>query len=173
MKRINFERASGDDMGMDKYLIFKLGAGMYGASVTKIKKVELEVNIVPVVQAEENSCFVSGLSQVKGSMIPVFDLKKRLALGETELTPTTGTLIVDVNKDDGVYTNGVLVDEVCEIREIKKENIRSSYDVRSNTRRVRDFISGVGEVEGREISLLNLPRILELTPDLYTALEQN
>ena len=133
MRKIYAGKASNDIINIGKYLSFKLGEEMYVASVTKIKKVELEVRIMP----------------------------------DTKTAPKICTIIIDAETDDGTYTNGVLIDEVCKVVNAA-EHVQTGYDVRSNTRIIRGFVSGVGEVDGREISIVNPPQKMEVAPDLFS-----
>ena len=153
----------------NKYIIFRLGRETYGVPVGKIKTVERKINITPLLGV---SCFIKGVTNLRGRVVPIFDLKKRLAIGETVLTPKTCAIILELRTNDGIYTDGLVVDEILAVQDITKDEIEENPAC-SNTRRVRDFIVGTGNLKGKDVTLLDLHKILEKTPDSFLNLNMS
>ena len=103
----------------------------------------------------------TALSQVinlRGSVLPVIDLKQRLGLAETPYTDSTR--IVTVTVDD--LHVGMLVDAVTEVMTITSKPIDAKKSINAKDTR---FLSGIGNVEGRLIIMLNLEEIVGLPKD--------
>ena len=97
--------------------------------------------------------FIKGVINLQGSVLPVIDLKRRLALMDTPYTSDTRIVIV---KSDEIEV-GMIVDAVTEVITLKKEHIDEVKAV-SNER--SHFIRGIGKTNDRLIIMLNLEEII-------------
>jgi len=146
----------------NKHLIFTLGKETYGVPILKIQNIERKLDITPV---PGTASFVKGITNLRGKIIPVLDLKEKLGIGETELTSKTCIIIVNVRKDVGMHTNGVMVDEVSEVMDISDGYIEPVPKYH-NTQIDQEFMSGIGKVRDRVIILLDIQKILEMSDNL-------
>ena len=89
-------------------------------------------------------------------MLPVIDLKQRLGLAETPYTDRTRIVTVSV---EDVHV-GMLVDAVTEV--LSLENAPIDTKKAMNARESSRFLSGIGNIRGRLIVLLNLEEIVGL-----------
>jgi purine-binding chemotaxis protein CheW len=156
----------------NQYLIFKLGKEIYGVPLKEIKTIERKVNILPV---SGISYYTKGITNLRGKLIPVLDLKKILDMGETAITSRTCTIIVDVKTDNGVFTNGVITDEAYAIMEIMEEDIEDIKEkvTGCKTCKICEFISGIGKIKNVRVALLDLHKIIETVPDSFAELNIN
>ena len=95
---------------------------------------------------------------LRGSVLPVIDLKRRLGLEDTPYTANTRIVIVQLDE----VSVGMLVDAVTEVRTIDADDIDSTRAVTGTDANSR-FISGIGKVDGRLIIQLNISEIIGLT----------
>lgn len=128
---------------------FKLRKEEYGFSILNVKEIRGLTDITRVPFAPD---FVKGVINLRGSVLPVIDLKKRLGLQPMEYTDSTRILIV---QNDGIDV-GMIVDAVTEVLTIDAENIDSVKQTDSETR----FLKGVGKIDDRLIIMLNLDEII-------------
>lgn len=128
---------------------FKLRKEEYGFSILNVKEIRGLTDITRVPFAPD---FVKGVINLRGSVLPVIDLKKRLGLRPMEYTDSTRILIV---QNDGIDV-GMIVDAVTEVLTIDAENIDSVKQTDSETR----FLKGVGKIDDRLIIMLNLDEII-------------
>jgi purine-binding chemotaxis protein CheW len=106
------------------------------------------------------SDFIKGVINLRGSVLPVIDLKKRLGLQDMEYTDDTR--IVVVREDD--LEVGMIVDAVTGVITLNGEHIDAAKSVDNENSR---FITGVGKVEEeRLIILLNLEAIIGLQDEI-------
>ena len=134
---------------------FKLRDEEYGVSILNVQEIRNMTDITRVPFAAD---FIKGVINLRGSVLPVIDLKKRLGLAETPYTDSTR--IVTVTVDD--LHVGMLVDAVTEVMTITSKPIDAKKSINAKDTR---FLSGIGNVEGRLIIMLNLEEIVGLPKD--------
>ena len=140
----------------NKYLIFTLGKETYGIPILKIKNIEQKLDITPVPGTPH---FVKGITNLRGKIIPVIDMKEKFGIGESELTSKTCIIIVDIRTESAIQTNGLMVDEVSEVLDISEGYIEPVPKY-GNTQIDQEFMSGIGKVRDRVIILLDIQKIL-------------
>lgn len=130
---------------------FKLRDEEYGVSILNVQEIR---NLTDITRVPFSADFIKGVINLRGSVLPVIDLKKRLGLAETPYTDDTR--IVTVNIDD--LHVGMLVDAVTEVLTIdnKPVDTKKAINDKSGSR----FLSGIGNVDGRLIIMLNLEEII-------------
>ncbi|MBO5650219.1 MAG: chemotaxis protein CheW [Selenomonas sp.] len=135
---------------------FKLRDEEYGVSILNVQEIRNMTDITRVPFAAD---FIKGVINLRGSVLPVIDLKKRLGLAETPYTENTRIVTVTV---DELHV-GMLVDAVTEVLTIgsKVVDTKKATNERSDTR----FLNGIGNVDGRLIIMLNLEAIIGATGD--------
>ena len=143
-------KKNGMDEGM-QVVAFKLRDEEYGVSILNVQEIR---NLTDITRVPFAADFIMGVINLRGSVLPVIDLKQRLGLAETPYTENTR--IVTVNIDD--LHVGMLVDAVTEVLTIdgKPIDTKKAINDRSGSR----FLSGIGNVDGRLIIMLNLEEII-------------
>jgi purine-binding chemotaxis protein CheW len=91
---------------------------------------------------------------LRGSVLPVIDLKKRLGLQPTEVTDDTRIVIVKVAD----LSVGLIVDAVSEVMAIEQASIENAQSVVSGV--AANYLDGVGKLDNRLLILLNLEAII-------------
>ncbi len=130
---------------------FKLGREEYGISILQVQEIKRLTDITRVPHTPE---YITGVINLRGSVLPVIDLKKRLGLPVQ--THTDNTRIIIVKIDEVVV--GMLVDAVSEVLAIDQANIEDPDAVVGGV--AANFISGVGKLDNRLLILLNLEAIV-------------
>ena len=134
-----------------RYLTFVLAGEDYGIEILKVREIigMLEVTAVP-----RTPCHVKGVVNLRGSVIPVIDLRLKFGMKEAEYTEETCIIVADV---DGVEM-GVIVDCVSEVLNIAEKDIEEppSFGTGVDT----EFIVGMGKTGGQVTILLDITRVL-------------
>lgn len=136
--------------GEVQVVAFKLRDEEYGFAILHVKEIKGLTDIARVPFASD---FIKGVINLRGSVLPVIDLKRRLGLMDTPYTSNTRIVIV---KSDEIEV-GMIVDAVTEVITLKTENIDEVKAV-SNER--SQFIKGIGKTNDRLIIMLNLEEIV-------------
>ncbi len=134
-----------------KLVTFNLQDDEYGFHVDFVHEVR---RMRKVVYVPEAPAFVEGLIKLRGEIIPVVDLRKRLGLAKKEHKKSTRIIIVKVKG----HTLGVIVDSVNEVLAISEGDIDHPDSVLKDTA----FLKGVAKVPGRMILIIDIDRLLTL-----------
>lgn len=132
---------------------FKLRNEEYGVSILNVQEIRNLTDITRVPFAQE---FIKGVINLRGSVLPVIDLKQRLGLEETPYTDDTRIVTVNI----GDLHVGMLVDAVTEVLTLTAKPIDAKKAV--NGKELTKFLSGIGNIDGRLIIMLNLEEIIGL-----------
>jgi purine-binding chemotaxis protein CheW len=97
--------------------------------------------------------YVRGLINLRGSVLPIVDLSRRLGLSSREATSRDVIIVVMV--DDQLI--GLVVDGVSDILTVKQNEFQPTPSVGSDN--AQGYVQGIMAIEGRMIRLLNLKRV--------------
>ena len=140
--------------GIKKYLLFKLKNDEYGIDIKKITKI-IQKNM-KITRVPKTSDYIKGVINLRGEIIPIVNLRKRLGLEDSEFTRETGIIVLKL----GDASIGIIVDSVQEVIELADASIESANDISSDMS--FDYISGVGNKDGRIITLFDLEKLLDV-----------
>ncbi len=145
-------------------VVFNLSNEDYGVDIAAVDGIVKMQTITSVPHAPD---FVEGITNLRGEILPVIDLRKRFGLPVEEVTKDTR--IVNVNV--GNVKIGMIVDAVSQVLRVSEENIEppspivmADADAASGGRNA--FITGIAKVDdgpdtpGRLIILLDLVKVL-------------
>jgi len=130
---------------------FKLGREEYSVSILQVQEIK---RITDITRVPHTPDYIKGVINLRGSVLPVIDLKKRLNLPQQ--APTEDTRIIIVKVDE--LSVGMIVDAVSEVMTINQEDIDAPDVVVGNV--ASNYLSGVGKLENRLLILLNLEEII-------------
>ncbi len=143
-----------------QYLTFKLADEVYAINVINIKEVLGVPRITKVPRMPE---FMSGIINLRGSVVPVLDLCKKFRLGETAMSVETGIIVTEISSElsDGKTENltiGIFSDMVQKVITIEPKDVEPppKIGIAIDTA----FITGMGHVDGNFIVILNINKIL-------------
>ncbi len=137
-----------------KLIIFKLGREEYGMDILKVQEIKRMMSITRV---PSTPSFIKGVINLRGSVLPVIDLRTRLGLFEAELTEAARIIVVLVN--EGVV--GFIVDEVVEVTTINPQNVEAVQTLSNGLS--AEYISGIAKADLRLYIMLNPDAIVNIT----------
>ena len=103
-----------------KYLSFVLGDEIYGVDIMKVQEINGITRATRVPRTPE---YVRGVINLRGKVIPVIDLRSKLAMATTEDTERTCNIVVQIEHRDELVTMGVIVDDVSEVLSFSRDEI--------------------------------------------------
>ena len=140
------------DEGM-QVVAFKLKDEEYGVNIFQVQEIR---NLVDITRVPFAANYIKGVINLRGSVLPVIDLKKRLGLEETPYTDDTRIVTVMV----GDLPVGMVVDAVTEVLTIRTKLVDPKKAVDKTD--ISNFLSGIGNIDGRLVIMLNLEEIVGL-----------
>jgi purine-binding chemotaxis protein CheW len=138
-----------------KYLTFALSDEEYGIGILKIKEI---IGMMPITTIPQTPPFLKGIINLRGKVIPVIDLRLRFDMDSIEYNERTCIIVVEINADKVIIQLGIVVDSVCEVLNILREDIEEPP--KFGTKLSTEYISGVAKVAGAVKILLNIEKIL-------------
>ena len=137
-----------------QYLTFKLDGESFATEISKVKEVLEYTQVTPVPRSPE---FMQGVINLRGSVVPVVDLRLQFGMPAVVQTVDTCIIIIEVNIEGTSTVLGALADSVQEVINLKPEQLESapSFGVRVNN----DFIQHMGKLEDRFVIVLNMNKV--------------
>ena len=134
-----------------QYLTFNLGDEYYGVDILKVQEIK---GYTTVTRIPNTPGFLKGVLNLRGTIVPIVDLRMKFGMGVTE--PTSFTVVVVVNVRNRVM--GFLVDAVSDVLDMNAKNIQAPPDMGSSVDVT--FIAGIGNAQDRLVTLLDIDRVL-------------
>ncbi|MGE5578298.1 MAG: chemotaxis protein CheW [Syntrophothermus sp.] len=129
---------------------FKLGDEEYAVTIDHVHEIK---NVTEITRVPRAPFYIKGVFNLRGKIIPVVDLKKRLSLGDTEVQNDSRIIVVEV--EDHVV--GLLVDSVTETTKVKRAEVDSPNVAVAGI--AQEFIQGIAKIGERLLILLALNQI--------------
>lgn len=136
-----------------QYLTFKLAEEIFAVEVAKVREILEFTSITKVPQTPD---FMRGVINLRGSVVPVMDMRLKFGLPETEKTVNTCIIVVEVSHEGETIIIGALADSVQEVFELEPDQIEPAP--RIGTKLNTDFILGMGKHDGQFIMILDIDR---------------
>ncbi len=139
---------------ISQYLTFTLDTEQYAVEVNKVKEV-LEYKTVTKVPRTQD--FMRGVINLRGSVVPVVDLKLKFGMGETEQGEATSIVVMEIDVRNETVVLGALADSVQEVIELDGAQIEPAPQI--GTRIDTDFIKGIGKQDDKFLIILDIDRV--------------
>lgn len=137
-----------------KLIIFKLGREEYGMDILRVQEIKRMMSITRV---PATPAFIKGVINLRGSVLPVIDLRTRLGLLEADLTEAARIIVVLVNES----IVGFIVDEVVEVTTINPQDVEPANAMSSGLS--TEYISGIAKADNRLYIMLNPDPIVNIS----------
>lgn len=137
-----------------QYLTFMLAEEQYAVEVYDVKEVLEYTTVTRVPRTQE---FMRGVINLRGSVVPVIDLRLKFDMGETEKSIDTSIIVMEVEIGSDKVTVGTLADSVQEVIDLDSAQIEPAPQI--GTRINQEFIRGIGKQDEQFIIILDIDRI--------------
>jgi purine-binding chemotaxis protein CheW len=137
-----------------QYLTFKLSDEVYALDISNVREVLDFTTVTKVPRMPE---FMRGVINLRGSVVPVVDLRLKLGMTLTEKTVSTCVIITEVQVESGTTVIGALTDSVQEVLSLEPDSIAPAP--RIGTTLQTPFIKGMGRQDERFIIILDIDRV--------------
>ncbi|MBF0454713.1 MAG: chemotaxis protein CheW [Magnetococcales bacterium] len=137
-----------------QYLTFLLDDEVFAVDISKIREV---LEYTSVTKVPRTPRFMRGVINLRGSVVPVVDMRAKFQMPSTEKTVNTCIIILEVATEEGMTVMGALADSVQEVMELGPGQIEPPPKI--GTRLRSDFLIGMGKHDGRFIMILDIDKI--------------
>jgi len=132
---------------------FKIGKEIFGVDILMVQEI---IRSAPITYVPNSPEFVEGVINLRGSIIPVIDLRKRLNLHTSSYEKEKDWILI---LDIGGRVTGFIVDSVTEVIKIQESSIDPPPDILVAGLHSQ-YIRGVCEIDNNLLILLDFNRIL-------------
>jgi len=139
----------------EQYLTFMLAGEEYGVAILQVQEIKGWDKVTRIPHTPE---YVLGVINLRGAVVPILDLRRRLGLGTVEFGPTTVVIVVRVNNGGNERTVGMVVDAVSEVYNLSAAETKQPPDVCGNVNTV--FVKALATVNNRMLILLDMERLI-------------
>lgn len=139
-----------DDTMHGQFLIFSVGEEKFGIDIRYVKEI---ISIQPISTLPEVPCYIKGIINLRGKIIPVIDMRLKFRKDEAEYTDRTCIVVIDTQQ----VLVGLIVDRVAEVLKLEDENIVPPPEFKSDTH--SRYISGIGKEDNNVYLLLDCQQL--------------
>jgi len=140
-------------------LTFRLGDETLALDVARVHEI---VDPLPRTRVPRADPFAPGLINVRGSVVPVLDLRRRLGLPPAERTADSRMIVLDIALGDETAKIAVEADAVDQVAEIEAAEIEPVPEIGIDW--PPDYLEGVAKREGGLTMLLRAETVFAPTP---------
>jgi len=133
-------------------VVFQLGKELYAVSISDVREIVRMQPITPVPSAPD---YVEGVVNLRGQVIPVLSLARRLGLPVQPVTSATRIVVVQAGQD----TIGMIVDSVVKVAHIPEQDIEKPQALTREAAALA-YVVGIARAEDRLITLIDLEQAL-------------
>lgn len=133
-------------MDSSQLVVFTLGLEEYGINICHAQEI---IRIPKLTKIPNVPAFIEGVFNLRGKVIPVFDLRKRFGFEQSERGIDSRLLILEL---EGMKL-GITVDDVSEVLRLEEQSMDNLGDEISGLN--KNSIQGIGLVGERIIIILN------------------
>jgi purine-binding chemotaxis protein CheW len=137
-----------------QFLTFRLDDEIFALDITKVREV---LDFTTVTKVPRTPDFMSGVINLRGSVVPVVDMRLKFGMKATEKTVNTCIIITEVTVDQETVVLGALADSVQEVLDLDAASIAPPPKI--GTKLKTEFIKGMGRQNDRFIIILDIDRV--------------
>lgn len=139
-----------------QYLTFQLSEEVFALDVSQVREV---LDFTVVTKIPRTPEFMRGVINLRGSVVPVVDLRLCFEMTETEKTVNTCIIVAEVHLDGEATVIGALADSVNEVIDLTPEDIQPAPKIGASVR--TDFIRGMGNCDSGFVMILDIDKVFE------------
>lgn len=151
-----------EDVSMAQYLTFFIDNEEYGIDILSVKEIR---GWEPATAIPNAPTHLKGVINLRGTVVPITDLRLRFGVKKFEYSPTTVVIIVKVKllEDSVEKIMGIVVDAVSDVSDFADSDVQATPELASN--RHSAFIKGLGSRQDKMVILLDINELLSAPDD--------
>ena len=155
MDALSFRDDPADGSGIEaqntlQLIVFSIGEQIYGVEITTVREIRAWNGATPLPNTRD---YVRGVINLRGTIVPIFDLRARFGEGQT--LPTRSHVVVVMSV--GAKWVGILVDAVSDILTVARDDIHAVPEGNSVD---TELLNGIVTHENRMVGLIDLAAVI-------------
>jgi purine-binding chemotaxis protein CheW len=144
------------DGSEEQVVVLELAGESYGVQIGKVQEI---IRMQPITRVPNAPPFIEGVTNLRGRVIPVLDLRQRFGFAAGESTRRSRIVVAEL----GRHTVGMVVDGVSEVLMIPAGAVEPPSVL--VTTADSEYLQGVAKLDERLVLLLDLDRVLSASED--------
>lgn len=146
----NVAKLAGEPSGQE-FLVFTLGDEEYGIDILKVQEIRGYDQVTRIANTPD---FIKGVTNLRGVIVPIVDLRVKFSQGEVEYDENTVVIVLNL----GQRVVGIVVDGVSDVLSLAADQIRPApeFAVTLST----EYLTGLGALGDRMLILVNIEKLL-------------
>lgn len=140
---------------MDQYLTFIMADEEYGVDILSVQEIRGWENVTPIPNAPKH---VKGVINLRGTIVPIIDLRQRFGLQNVEYGPLTVVIVLKVVSQQRERIMGIVVDAVSDVYALSSHEMRAAPDLGDHVDTA--YIKGLVNVSNKMVILLEIDELL-------------
>ncbi len=134
-----------------EYLLYTLGPEEYAIDILKVQEIRGYEAPTTIANAPD---FLKGVINLRGTIVPIVDLRIKFNVGTADYTPFTVVIILNI----GSRVVGIVVDSVSDVTLLRQEQIRPAPDFAATVD--TKYINGLCTLDGRMLIVVDIERLM-------------
>lgn len=143
------------DTDAEQFLTFVLAGEEYGVDILRVQEIK---GWDAVTQIPNTPKYIRGVINLRGTIVPIIDMRMRFNLEQMEYGPTTVVIVLKVESGDQTRTMGIVVDGVSDTYNIPDEAVKPAPDFGASVDTA--FVQGLATVDEKMVIILNIDKML-------------
>ncbi len=145
-----------EDAQVEQYLTFELADESYGVDILKVQEIRGWEAVREIPNTPE---YIKGALNLRGSIVPIIDLRERFGMEKTEYSPITVVIVLCVDNSQGNTVMGIVADAVSDVLDIALTDLKDSpkLGTKIDTRYMRGMYVG----DSQMVMLLDVDELLD------------
>lgn len=139
----------------EQFLTFIMDEEEYGVDILSVQEIRGWEPCTPI---PNSPYFMKGVMNLRGTIVPIIDLRERFGLKTIEYTPTTVVIVLKLETDKGTRVSGIIVDAVSDVYTLQKKDMKEPPNIGEKMN--VSFIKGLINVNDKMVILLELEALV-------------
>ncbi len=141
--------------GIDQYLTFIMAGEEYGVDILRVQEIKGWDSVTPLPNTPK---YVKGVINLRGTIVPIIDLRHRFNLDTVPYGATTVVIMLKVLSDTGQRIMGIVVDAVSEVYNVATDDVKPAPDFGGAVE--SEVVRGLATVDEKMLILLDIDQLL-------------
>jgi purine-binding chemotaxis protein CheW len=137
--------------GVSEFLTFRLGNEEYGIDILRVQEIRGYDAVTPIANSPD---FLKGVINLRGTIVPIVDLRIKFGVGKAEYDQFTVVIILNI----GNRVVGIVVDSVSDVTTLNSDQIRPTPELGGAVDTT--YIRGLSPIEERMLILLDIEKMM-------------
>jgi purine-binding chemotaxis protein CheW len=151
MSQTTQDGKAGAEVAGREFLAFTLGKEEYGLDILKVQEIRGYETVTRVANAPE---FVKGVINLRGTIVPIVDMRIKFKLGEPTYDQFTVVIILNI----AGRVVGIVVDSVSDVITLSPDQVKPAPDMGSALN--SNYLIGLGTLDERMLILIDIDRLM-------------